>query len=76
MFWAENGGKLRGRFNAILQRDHERCRADHKPHISGSLLHLPSFYAEENHVYRTDLRGIVGGFGRLDDDLANRRFDA
>jgi hypothetical protein len=44
--------------------------------VSGRLLHLPRFYAEENHVYRSNLAGIVGGFGGLDDDLASWRFDA
>jgi hypothetical protein len=35
-----------------------------------------AFYAEENQVYRPNLRGIVGGFGRLYDDLTSWRFDA
>ena len=56
----------------LESRHNERCRADHRPHISGSsFLHLLSFYAEENHVYRSNQRGIVGGFGSLDDDLAS-----
>jgi hypothetical protein len=44
--------------------------------MSGRLLHLPRFYAEENQVYRPNLRGIVGGLGRLYDDLPGWRFDA
>ncbi len=38
--------------------------------------HLPSFYAKQNHVYRPDLAGTVGGFGGLYDDLPDWRFHA
>ena len=63
-------------FNAILKGDDERFRADHWPHISGSLLHLPSLYPEKNHVDRTNLRWIVSGFGRMNDNFPGWRFEA
>ena len=45
--------------------------------MSGSFLHLPSFYTQENHVYRADLAGIAGGFGGLDEYLTGGwRFNA
>jgi hypothetical protein len=67
---------LRGSFNSILQRHYDGFRADHRLHIFGSFFHLPSFYAEQNHVYRSNLRGIIRGFGGLDEYLTGWRFNA
>ncbi|MEP6689370.1 MAG: hypothetical protein ABJC36_13550, partial [Gemmatimonadales bacterium] len=67
---AERRRQRVGRFDAVLQRDHKRVRAEHRAERIGSLRDLPGLHRDQHDVDLAQGCGIVARPDRMNDEVA------
>ena len=65
-----------GRIDAVLQRDHRRCRANQRRDGCAGGLDIPQLDAEQYEINRPDGRRIIGSLRRGDQGFAAAALDA